>query len=104
MRILPLLFLPVALAACVPTPEVSSMQAVSGDREAGVMKLSTTYDPAKKVVSATQAKQEANMRCRAWGFSHALPFEDRVKTCDAPSYDGTCSRVRITQSFQCAVK
>ncbi|MBU3261161.1 YecR-like lipofamily protein [Roseovarius sp. PS-C2] len=92
------------LSACMAPPPVS-MQAAGGSRSAGLIEMSTTYNPQIEEISWTASGNEASNRCRAWGFEHALPFKNISTSCLAfDDYYGTCKSMKATRTYQCAVR
>jgi hypothetical protein len=99
------LFLPLLLlSACVEPEQYAHMKAVGGDRQAGVMQMSVTYNPSVEKLNWQASQFEANRHCRAWGFINALPFEDTRNQCQAYNAMGSCTNAIATRTYQCSVR
>jgi hypothetical protein len=93
------LLLPLALLGACATTE--HWNAESGDRKAGVVKVSFEHDDeVEPLLSETKADQIAENRCKAWGYREAELIPGVVRDCS--SEDGNrCELWKVTREYQC---
>lgn len=104
MRLRFLLTLSLTLAACAEPVHYATVNATGGDRTQGVMQMAATYTPGKEQLNWSQAESTASMRCQAWGFVRALPFDDMTEACSTVNFDGSCAQMTATRTYQCSVR
>jgi hypothetical protein len=92
-----------AVAVLASCATVSQMEATSGSRSDGIVKLSFEYGMFDKVqLDQVSAHQKAKQRCAVWGYSDAEPFGGVERQCQAMSGYG-CMRWFATIEYQCTM-
>ena len=86
------------LGACATTEHWS---AAGGDRDAGVVKVSYEHgDEAEPTLSAAQADEMAESRCKTWGYHDAELIPGLLRSCTTA--DGNrCELWKVTREYQC---
>jgi hypothetical protein len=94
-----LLLIPFALLGACATTE--HWNAESGDRKAGVVKLSYEYDDeVEPTLSERKADQIAENRCKSWGYREAELIPGVVRDCAAEE-GNRCELWKVTREYQC---
>ena len=75
--------------------------ATGGSRSDGIVKMSYQFSPMTiPQVDQTAAIRNAEMRCKAWGYDTAEPFDAGLTSCSQPSASG-CDMYLTTIEYQC---
>ncbi len=86
------------LGACATTEHWS---ASGGDREIGIVKVSYEHgDAAEPDLSAAQADQMADNRCKTWGYRDAELIPGLLRSCTNPE-GNRCELWKVTREYQC---
>ena len=80
---------------------VSNMEATSGSRADGIVKMSFEYGMFDRVeINQAEALEKATKRCNIWGYTGAEAFGGITRQCQGYGSLG-CRRWFVTQEFQC---
>lgn len=87
---------------CTGCTTIKIPQAVGGSKSDATVKLTYEYGFFEKPeVDWDKAKLKAKVKCNAWGYSNAEPFEASQDSCIAWNGYGNCIRRAVTTTYQC---
>lgn len=88
----------VNITGCATT---KTLQATGGSRADGTVKMAYEYGQFEKPQPKwNQAKQSAQQRCKAWGYTRAEKFGGGLSKCVSRNGYG-CVKHRVTVTYQC---